>query len=123
MHAAPIGSVGDWVAAMTAPGNLVGMAKLDQVVDSDVTVLFGAGVTRDAGGPTAEQLVTAIAQGLVDDDAARRWVSENIQPNGPLRFEMAMDELRDTADPDLEALNALRALRPGRLHALLANAA
>ena len=90
---------------------------------ASATILFGAGVTRAAGGPTAYELVEAIADDLITDAHARRWVLATIQPRGELRFETAVDELAGVADPDLEVLDLFEQLRPGHLHGALATAA
>lgn len=86
------------------------------------TVLFGAGVTGDAGGPTAWELITAIAEHFVADPAWRSWIADNLYPGG-LRFETAMDELAFIADPELAVLGFLNAINPGPLHRVLARAA
>jgi hypothetical protein len=90
---------------------------------SSTTVLFGAGVTRAAGGPTAAELVAEVARVFVHSPEWRTWVEDTIQPRGPLRFETAMDDLSGTADPELSLLSLLDRLRPGPLHHALARAA
>lgn len=92
---------------------------LDAVDPAESAVLFGAGVTRAAGGPTAFDLVEAIAEAVVADEAARRWAVSNIQPDGDLRFETAIDELAAVADPDLEVLDLFEVLQRGHLHGVL----
>lgn len=94
--------------------------RLDPADPADATVLFGAGLTRAIGGPTAFELIDAIAQALVVEETARQWIASNIQPNGELRFETAIDELAGVADPDLEVLDLFRRLKPGFLHMVLA---
>lgn len=96
---------------------------IDAPDPADVTVLFGAGVTRAAGGPTAFDLVDAIAEALVADKATRQWVVSNIQPRGDLRFETAIDALAGIADSDLKVLDLFELLQPGHLHSVLGWAA
>lgn len=96
---------------------------LDPINPSDTTIFFGAGVTRAAGGPTAAELVESIANALIRDRGARRWVCENIQPRGELRFETAIEQLSWVADPELKVLDLFETLKPGHLHGALAGAA
>lgn len=90
---------------------------------SEVSVLAGAGVTRAAGGPTAQELLSAIAEELISEPSWRQWVAQHVQPSGELRFETAMEELGSTADPDLTVLQLFNGVPPGPLHAALARAA
>jgi tetratricopeptide (TPR) repeat protein len=86
----------------------------------DLVVFFGAGVGVPAGLPTAAQLVEAIADAFVTDPEWVERITALIQPAGPLRFETAMDELTETADPRLEVLEFLDWVAPGPLHEGLA---
>jgi SIR2-like domain len=82
----------------------------------DLVLLFGAGIGVPAGLPTAWELIQAVADELVAD---REWVEKIVglvQPSGPLRFETAMEELTETADPSLDVLSFLDSAEPGRLH-------
>lgn len=101
----------------------VSSSDIPVVNPTDATVLFGAGVTCDAGGPTAYQLLIMIADLLVKSSRWREWVGRHIQPKGSLRFETAMDELAFTVDPDLNVLQFLTEMESGPLHAALARAA
>jgi hypothetical protein len=101
---------------MTIPG----LPLLDS---ASTTVLFGAGVTRDAGGPAAADLIDEICEAFVRKGKWRDLVRAEIQPRGQLRFEVAMEELSSLADPDLEVLSFLSELQPGPLHEALALAA
>lgn len=74
---------------------------LAQIDPERATVFFGAGVTSDAGGPTANQLIVEIASHLVRDSKWRDWIAKNVQPTGDLRFETVMDELHYVFDPKL----------------------
>lgn len=86
----------------------------------DLVVFFGAGIGVPAGLPTAWELVNAIAAELV---AEPEWVEKIVglvQPGGPLRFETAMEELTETADPSLDVLSFLDSTEPGHLHRAVA---
>jgi tetratricopeptide (TPR) repeat protein len=96
---------------------------LAQIDPERATVFFGAGVTSDAGGPTANQLIVEIASHLVRDSKWRDWIEKNVQPTGALRFETVMDELHYVFDPKLRVLRFFNLLTPGPLHNALARAA
>jgi tetratricopeptide (TPR) repeat protein len=86
----------------------------------NLVVLFGAGIGVPAGLPTAACLIEAIASEFVVDRGWVKKIADVAQPAGPLRFETAMDELAETADPDLDVLSFLDTGEPGPLHEALA---
>lgn len=86
-------------------------------------MLAGAGIGVGAGAPAAASLIREIADALVLGSRWSREVTSRVQPNGPLRFESAMDWLTETADPELSVLSFLDDLTPGPLHNALASMA
>lgn len=87
------------------------------------TILFGAGIGRPAGLPTAIGLISEIASVVVLDERWQRALVEAMQPHGPLRFETAMELLSETVDDDLGVLGLFDEAQPGPLHEALANVA
>jgi tetratricopeptide (TPR) repeat protein len=101
----------------------VTIPHLSPLDPASTTVLFGAGITRDAGGPAAADLIDEIGEAFVVEGKWRDWLRAAIQPEGQLRFEVAMEELSSLADPELKALSFLSEMRPGPLHRALAEVA
>ncbi|MDQ3821700.1 MAG: SIR2 family protein [Actinomycetota bacterium] len=90
---------------------------------ADTTILFGAGVGIPAGLPGAKQLIAAIADELVTDPHWAKVIVEAAQPDGPMRFETAMEWLIEAVDEELSLLAFFDDALPGPLHTALASAA